>query len=63
MTAAEMLLLQLDMLAYVDETDAKPAIVIGAGIPPAWLDRPMSVRGLSTQSGQVDWTWDGRQCT
>ena len=61
MTAAEMLLLQLDMLAYIDESGAKPTIVIGAGIPPAWLDRPMSVRGLSTQNGQVDWTWDGRQ--
>lgn len=60
-TAAEMLLLQLDMLAHVDERPAKPTIVIGAGIPTAWLDRPMSVRNLSTPYGEVDWDWNGKE--
>jgi hypothetical protein len=59
-TAAEMLLLQLDMLAYVDEPASEPTLVIGAGIPAEWLSRPMSVRGLSTRLGEVDWKWDGR---
>jgi len=59
-TAAEMLLLQLDMLAYADESASGPAIVVGAGVPAEWLNRPMSARGLSTRLGDVDWSWDGR---
>ena len=59
-TAAEMLLLQLDMLAYVDESSSEPAIVVGAGIPPDWLTSPMSARGLSTRLGEVDWSWKDR---
>jgi hypothetical protein len=59
-TAAEMLLLQLDMLAYTD-TASSPTVVIGAGIPKTWLNQPMKVRGLSTVNGQVDWSWDGKQ--
>lgn len=55
-TAAEMLLLQLDMLARVDETMA-PTLVIGAGIPKAWLDKPMDVAGIGTRFGKVDWKW------
>jgi hypothetical protein len=60
-TAAEMLLLQLDMLAYVDEAAIEPTLIIGPGVLPAWLDRPMRVRGLSTRIGEVDWAWDGRR--
>ena len=60
-TAAEMLLLQLEMLAYVDESGSEPSLVIGAGIPAAWLTQPMRVRGISTRLGTVDWRWqDGR---
>ena len=59
-TAAEMLLLQLDMLAYVDESAPEPTLVIGGGIPQEWLSQPMSVTGLSLPSGQVDWRWDGK---
>ena len=62
-TAAEVLLLQLDMLAYLDESGPSPALVIGGGIPAAWLNRPMSVRGLSTRLGQVDWNWQNRRMT
>lgn len=57
-TAAEMLLLQLDMLARIDESTGVPILVIGAGIPPEWLDKPMLVRGLSTRIGYVDWAWN-----
>uniref|UniRef100_B8HVA6 Uncharacterized protein n=1 Tax=Cyanothece sp. (strain PCC 7425 / ATCC 29141) TaxID=395961 RepID=B8HVA6_CYAP4 len=57
-TAAEMMLLQLDMLAYV-----KPSahtLVIGAGIPPEWLDQPLQVKGLFAGGQLVNWNWDGR---
>ena len=56
-TAAEMLLLQLDMLAFVEESESDPTWVIGAGVPKAWLDRPLVVTGVGTSRGVVDWTW------
>jgi len=57
-TTAEMLLLQLEMLAY-----ARPdgAIVIGAGVPEHWLDGPLSVGPLPTALGPVSWSWDGER--
>jgi hypothetical protein len=60
-TGAEMLLLQLNMLAFETEKEGQPAIVIGAGIPEHWLEHDMSVHGLSMRSGNLDWTWDGRR--
>ena len=60
-TAAEMLLLQLDMLAYIDQTTNQPTLVIGAGIPDTWLKQPMQVRGLPMPNGEIDWNWDGKQ--
>ena len=57
-TAGEMLALQIDMLAYVDESGPAPVLVIGAGIPKAWLDKPLRVRGVSTSLGLVDWAWN-----
>ena len=60
-TAAEMLLLQLDMLAYVDELASEPTIVIGSGVPSPWLDKTMNVRRVSTRLGEVDWCWDGHE--
>ncbi len=60
-TAAEMLLLQLDMLACVDRGADGPVLRIGQGVPKKWLQHPMSVRKLSTRLGRVDWSWrDGR---
>lgn len=56
-TAAEMFLLQCDMLAGIDESTPEPVLIVGAGIPTYWLDRPMSVRGISTRFGAVSWTW------
>jgi hypothetical protein len=58
-TAAEVLLLQLDMLGYADDAP-EPSIVIGGGVPRSWLDRPLSARGIHTRLGAIDWTWDTR---
>jgi hypothetical protein len=58
-TAAEMLLLQIDMLAYVAEGEGMPTLVIGGGVPPEWLSRRFSVAGLPTILGMVDWNYDG----
>ena len=60
-TAAEIVLLQLDMLAYADEATEEPTLVVGAGVLPAWLTQPLRVRGVSTRLGEVDWTWDGQR--
>jgi hypothetical protein len=58
-TAAEMLLLQLDMLAYERIADGRGTLVIGGGVPRTWLARPFRIAGLSLASGRVDWWWDG----
>ena len=47
------------MLARVDLGGEEPALVIGAGVPPEWLERRLSVQGLSTRLGIVDWRWEG----
>jgi hypothetical protein len=57
----EMLMLQADMMAYRDPFVKEPTLVVGAGIPVGWMSRPMSVRGVSTDLGVVDWTWQGSQ--
>jgi hypothetical protein len=56
-TAAEVVLLQLDMLAYVDDSAAEPEWVIGAGAEPSWVGQPLSASKVRTRLGQVDWTW------
>lgn len=60
-TAAEMLLLQLDMLTYIDRSTSSPTLIIGAGISPEWLDKPMTVKGQLVESNLVNWSWDGKQ--
>jgi hypothetical protein len=59
--AAEVLLLQLAMLAEVRETPGGRVLMIGAGVPAAWLARPIRVAGIGTAAGFVDWAWDGRR--
>lgn len=59
--AAQMLLLQLNMLAYVEPSNIEPTLVIGAGIPKTWLNQPISVKGLQVGGNTVNWTWDGQQ--
>jgi hypothetical protein len=58
-TASEMLLLQLDMLAYVDETSSTPEIVVAGGIPSQWFEQPMAVENLPIAGRFVSWYWDG----
>ena len=60
-TAAEMLLLQLDMMGYVNKSENTPTLIIGAGIPRDWLRQAMSVKNLRIEEGQVDWNWDTQQ--
>jgi len=55
--AAEMLHLQLDMLVYEDGHD----IVIGAGVKPEWLAKDITIRGIHTRRGVVNWTWAQRK--
>ena len=56
-----MLLLQLDMLAYIDQSKTTPTLMIGTGIPKEWVNQPMSVKGLLVGSNLVNWVWDGKQ--
>jgi hypothetical protein len=60
-TAAEVLLAQLSMLAYVDETFEEPTWVIGPGVPDEWLRTSFSVRHLRTTRGELNFAWDGHQ--
>lgn len=60
-TASEMLLLQLDMLAYVNPTAKVPTLVIGAGIPPQWLKQSFKVKGLVAEGNVINWDWDGKK--
>jgi hypothetical protein len=60
-TASEMLLLQLDMLTYLDQSQRSPTLMIGAGIPKAWLSKPIKVKGQIIKGNLVDWAWDGNQ--
>ena len=61
-TAAEMLLLQLEMLAFVDET-REPLLVVGAGVPATWLEKPLEVAGIGTRFGKVDWEYRAGRLT
>jgi hypothetical protein len=56
-TAAEALLLQLDALAYVDDSEATPVVVVGAGVEAAWVSQPLSASGVGTRLGTIDWSW------
>jgi hypothetical protein len=60
-TSAEMLLLQLDMLATAEPSGGGTTLVIGAGVPRAWLAGPLGVRGLQVLGRSIDWTWDGHR--
>lgn len=57
-SAAECLLLGLEMLAFVERA-ATPTLVIGAGVEASWLARPIAVSGVGTAAGPVAWRWDG----
>jgi len=57
-TASEMTLLQLDMLAYFDESGNEPVLVIGSGIPKNWTDQKMKVENYKTKFGTVSWYYE-----
>ena len=60
-TAAEMAMLQLDMLAYVEPIAGRePVLHIGAGSTPAWRGRASAAGPIMTELGPVCWRWDGR---
>ncbi|MBS0171648.1 MAG: hypothetical protein JSR62_14965 [Nitrospira sp.] len=59
-TAAEMALLQMDMLGYVDENEEEPVLILGGGIPQEWVGREMDVRKLRVGNILLDWRWNGR---
>ncbi len=56
-TTAEMLLLQLDMLARIEPGGGEPVLVIGDGLPSEWLAHPLAVRGLRVAGRTLDWSW------
>jgi hypothetical protein len=58
-TAAEILLLQLAMLAYEEPRNEgeAPTWVLGAGVQESWLKGSVHVQGVGTMTGQVDWEW------
>jgi hypothetical protein len=56
-SAAEMLLLQLEMLTYLDGD----TLVIGAGVQKEWLEKKIVVKGLPFGGKKVDWEWDGKR--
>lgn len=62
-TAAEMALLQMDMLGYLDERDGEPVLVIGGGIPQQWVNHEMDVRKLRVGNVLLDWQWNGQSMT
>jgi len=58
-SAATHLLLQLDMLCYLDESDEPFSVIVGGGIPREWCGHHMKVHGSLTRIGTVNWDWDG----
>jgi hypothetical protein len=59
-SAAEMLLLQMEMLAYGKQSQDGPVLVVGAGVPRGWLSHSLRVDGLPWWGGQIGWQWDGK---
>ncbi|MBK8277205.1 MAG: hypothetical protein IPK92_15640 [Nitrospira sp.] len=55
-TAAEMALLQMDMLGYVEESPL-PVLVVGNGVPVEWTKQDMNIKGLKINGLDVDWRW------
>lgn len=62
-SAAEMLLLQLAMLAEVHGEQGAQTLVVGAGAPGEWLGRKLDFSGVWTSAGMVGWSWDGAEVT
>jgi hypothetical protein len=62
-TAAQMALLQLDMLVAVDETSPTPKLLIGLGLQPDWMNQKLSAKNLLTRLGKTSWEWNKGRLT
>lgn len=62
-TAAEIALLQLDMLAYEHTLQGKNIIQIGTGMTKNLLKDNIVIKNLSMRKGYLDWEWDGVNIT
>jgi len=60
-TAAEMALLQMDMMCYIDKSNPEEILVIGSGVPDEWMQQKMTVIGLRLGESKLDWDWDGNK--
>jgi hypothetical protein len=60
-SAAEMLLLQLDMLVSWRQEPSGYALTIGRGVPDAWIGHPMSISNVPIPGGRLSWRWDGAE--
>lgn len=58
-TAAEMLLLQLNMLVYESGELESPTITLGLGLSVDMLQSKVEVSGINTIHGKISWLWDG----
>jgi hypothetical protein len=54
-TAAEALLLQLDLVTRVDEADPARPVVVGSGVPAAWSRSALDGGTVFTSRGRVRW--------
>jgi hypothetical protein len=61
-TAAEVLLLQFEMLAMTDP-DNTESVILGAGISPDWIQAPFEAHNVGTGEYRVSFKWDGRSVT
>ena len=61
LATAQALLLQLDMLAYLDRSDATPTWVIGAGVPKEWLRHALDSGAIQSALGPLRWKWNGER--
>ncbi len=59
--AAEVLLMQLAMLAETRGGPDEVELIIGAGLTAELLSNKLAVSRIGTSRGFVDWTWDGAE--
>ncbi len=57
--AAEMYLLQANMLVLERHDNNTVNVILGAGIPAGWLHQPFAVENVLLRSGRLSWRWDG----
>jgi hypothetical protein len=62
-TAAQVVLLQIDMLCRTERGIPRPILIIGSGIPKKWLEKPISISGIPTRAGIIAWKWSDETLT